>query len=504
MSISLFVWLWPTLVGLILLLVMSQYHQVWARRRILSEAVVGLQLAALPFLLTIPAPAIVQLLLGLLQGWAILLASRLFFGRLPVEFLRRSTHLNSLVALGLVVIVFDAWLVGKVLGFQAWPYHQILVVLLLFSGVTGMGFLYQVIWTLKHYKLRDLDQNLDLRDLPTVTLAIPARNETHALEACLRAAAASEYPKLEIIVLDDCSQDKTPEIIRSFAHNGIRFVQGDVPASGWLGKNQAFSTLAEHASGDFIFFADVDTQVAPQSITKLVKYALSNKLEMVTVLPQRRDGWSFATVLPYLRYFWQVALPVTARRVPVASQLWLIRRATLKTYGGFAAVQHKIVPEGYFARQLIVRDAYRFIISNEELGITTAKRWSSQIETAIRFLYPTFKRQPYLVLLGGLLLISLMILPFVVLLFVRTDMRLFAPAAVACGLFWFTYCLVVIRTHAFTWPVTVLLLPAALVQELVLLVASMLVYEFGTVNWKGRNVCYPVIHMDRERAIKAR
>ncbi len=498
MSISLFVWLWPTLVGLILLLVMSQYHQVWARRRILSEAVVGLQLAALPFLLTIPAPAIVQLLLGLLQGWAILLASRLFFGRLPVEFLRRSTHLNSLVALGLVVIVFDAWLVGKVLGFQAWPYHQILVVLLLFSGVTGMGFLYQVIWTLKHYKLRDLDQNLDLRDLPTVTLAIPARNETHALEACLRAAAASEYPKLEIIVLDDCSQDKTPEIIRSFAHNGIRFVQGDVPASGWLGKNQAFSTLAEHASGDFIFFADVDTQVAPQSITKLVKYALSNKLEMVTVLPQRRDGWSFATVLPYLRYFWQVALPVTARRVPVASQCWLIRRQGLIELGGFDAVRHKIVPETYFARKLFATDQYRFIISNTEVGMTTAKRWTSQIESGVRFLYPTFKRQPFLILLGSLLLGALVILPFVIALIPLHDTRLLVLSAGTCGIYGLSYGLVVGRTHPLTWPVTLLCLPLSLVQEFVLLLGSMVTYEFGDVNWKGRNVCYPVIEQSRK------
>ncbi len=504
MSISFLLWMWPTLVAFLLLLAISQSERVWKHRRIVAEATVGLLLAGLPFVITTRLPIVSEVLLGLVQLWGVLLGARLLFGRLPEEFLRRSTHFNSVVALGIFVVVFDAWLIVAALHVPNLTARQVLTICLLFPIVVGLGFLYQVLWTLKHYQLRNLDASLRAKDLPTLTLAIPARNETHALEACLRTAVGSDYPKLEILVLDDCSQDKTSEIIRSFAKRGVRFIQGKVPAEGWLGKNQALGTLADQATGDFVLFVDVDTHLSPRSVSQLMMYALSNHLDMVTVLPQRRDGWSFATTLTYLRYFWQIALPVTARRVPVASQLWLIRRATLKTYGGFAAVQHKIVPEGYFARQLIVRDAYRFIISNEELGITTAKRWSSQIETAIRFLYPTFKRQPYLVLLGGLLLISLMILPFVVLLFVRTDMRLFAPAAVACGLFWFTYCLVVIRTHAFTWPVTVLLLPAALVQELVLLVASMLVYEFGTVNWKGRNVCYPVIHMDRERAIKAR
>lgn len=499
MSISLFVWLWPTLAGLLLLLVMSQYNQAWAHRRILSEAVIGLQLAALPFLLTVATPWAVQLLLALLQAWAILLAARLLFGRLSIEFLRRSTHLNSIMALGAVVIVFDVWLVGQVLGLQAWPYRQVLVVLLLFSGVAGLGFLYQVIWTLKHYKLRNLDQNLGLRDLPTVTLAIPARNETHALEGCLRAAVASEYPKLEIIVLDDCSQDKTSEIIRSFAHNEVRFVQGDVPASGWLGKNQAFRTLAEHASGDFIFFADVDTYVAPQSITKLIKYALSNKLEMVTVLPERRDGWSLATILPHLRYYWQVALPVTARRLPVASQCWLIRRKKLTELGGFDAVRHKIVPETYFARRLFATEQYRFIISNTEVGVTTAKKWTSQIESGVRFLYPTFKRQPFLILLGSLLLCTLMLLPFVVALLSLHDARLWALALGACGMYGISYGLVVGRTHPLTWPVTLLCFPLSLLQELALLIGSMITYEFGDVNWKGRNVCYPVMRpSDRE------
>jgi hypothetical protein len=62
---------------------------------------------------------------------------------------------------------------------------------------------------------------------------------------------------------------------------------------------------------------------------------------------------------------------------------------------------------------------------------------------------------------------------------------------------------VIVRTHSFTWPVTLLLMPVSLLQELVLLIASMLAYEFGDVNWKGRNVCYPVIERSTSRRRKA-
>jgi hypothetical protein len=82
-------------------------------------------------------------------------------------------------------------------------------------------------------------------ELPSLSVLIPARNETTQLETCLTSLLASTYPKLEIIVLDDCSQDKrTPEIIRSFAQSGIRFIAGEIPSDTWLAKNFAYKLMA--------------------------------------------------------------------------------------------------------------------------------------------------------------------------------------------------------------------------------------------------------------------
>ncbi len=73
-------------------------------------------------------------------------------------------------------------------------------------------------------------------DLPTISLCYPARNETVRIAETLTAALASTYPKLEILVVDDCSQDSTRKLCASLLMNGIRFIEGKQPKANWLGK----------------------------------------------------------------------------------------------------------------------------------------------------------------------------------------------------------------------------------------------------------------------------
>lgn len=494
-DISLLTWLAATLAAMVLLYCLSTIKAWWSHRRTVAELAAALVLVGLPFLFMTPFALVSQLILATIQGWLAVLCVRLVIGRLEEVFLRTSTRLNTSLAFLLLSVVVALWAVFSMVE-QRTALDILLFTMLTTSLVIASIFLYQVLWTLKRYRLRKLSKHLTLRDLPTVTLAIPARNETRVLTECLSAAVASDYPKLEILVLDDCSQDTTSDLIRAFAHDGVRFIQGDQPAEGWLGKNQACKVLAEHASGEYLIFIGVDTRLAPQSISKMVSYALSNDVQMVTALPQNREGVRLSTLLAQLRYYWQIVLPMTRRRVAVATQCWLIKADALQQLGGFAAVKHKIVPEGSFARRLFSTNSYRFIVSNDELGITTAKRWTSQNESAIRFLYPTFKRQP-LYVLGGFLLLALLILgPFMavaILPFIE-GLSVVWWLAVIIGVLYLTgYALVIIRTNPRTWLLTTLFFPASLVQELVLLATSMLLYEFDGVNWKGRNVCYPVI-----------
>jgi chlorobactene glucosyltransferase len=354
----------------------------------------------------------------------------------------------------------------------------------------------QLLWNTQHYHL-DTDQpKIQTKDLPTVSLCIPARNEDHALTECLQSALSSDYPKLEILVLDDCSQDTTSTIIRLFAHDGVRFLQGDAPAEGWLGKNQAMQTLAQQASGDYIIFASVDTHFGPRTITEIMKYTLAHHLQMVSLLPQNRLGISKATLFPTMNYFWRLVWPITRRHVPVSSRCWLIKSSSLRQLGGFASVSRKILPEGSFARRLFTQHSYHFVVGDNALGLTVAKRWSSQVQTSIRLLYPTAQRQPLAVLVLILAVAGLYILPILIMI-AQLVMGLHGVILWLCvaiyALHTLNYLLVMVRSQPKSWLVATVLWPLVVMQEIGLLVASMLSYEFGEVNWKGRNVCYPVL-----------
>ena len=146
----------------------------------------------------------------------------------------------------------------------------------------------------------------DETDLPSVTVCIPARNEQHALTDCLERVLASTYQKLEIIVLDDVSGDDTSALIKSFASSGVRFIQGDPLPQEWLGKNHALEELLREANGTYILFMDVDTRVEPQAIERIIRYAVSHTIDMVSVLPFRNDGWRGSVLASPLRFFWSL------------------------------------------------------------------------------------------------------------------------------------------------------------------------------------------------------
>lgn len=96
---------------------------------------------------------------------------------------------------------------------------------------------------------------------PTISFIITAYNEERDLAAKLRNTLALDYPKdkLEIIVASDCSSDRTDEIARSFANEGVRLHR----QLERLGKTAAQNRAVELAAGDVILFSDATTLYRP-------------------------------------------------------------------------------------------------------------------------------------------------------------------------------------------------------------------------------------------------
>lgn len=497
-------WLLPVVLA-VALLVSATLQPRFLTPRTRAELATGLLAASLPLAIAGPFSLVTKVVVVVLQLWLVVIALRLIMGRLDAAFVNPSTRINSVAAGALCMSVAGLWCLGNLQPGIFGGYDWRIILLLCAALVVYLLFTAQLWWSRTHYALQAGTEHRKLSELPTVSVCIPARNETHALEDCLLSVLASNYPKLEVIVLDDCSQDKTSQIIRSFAHDGVRFVRGEEPADGWLGRNQALQTLAEHATGDYILFMEVDTRLSVPSIAQLIDYTLDNKVSMISVLPQNRLGVQAGALFGTLRHFWQMVLPLTRRRAPVSSQAWLINADTFRSLGGFKSVPHKIVPEGSFARRLQTIGAYRFIAGNRALGITTAKRWSSELESATRMLYPTYKRQPLLALAAILAIGGLLVAPYAsaaYLLITQQFNGMLALSVAVCGIGWAVSAVVYWHTHPRVWILAAALLPFIAIQEMVVIALSMLQYEFGEVNWKGRNVCYPVISSAQTRQVQ--
>lgn len=337
--------------------------------------------------------------------------------------------------------------------------------------------------------------------LPSITVAIPARNEDQQLQACLDAILASDYPKLEVIVLDDSSADRTPEIIRSYAHAGVRFVRGSEPNGSWLPKNQVYDRLAREANGKLILFCGVDVRLSPGSIRALEQVLFTRRKAMIGVLPQNR----LLQRLPLtqsMRYYWELAPPRRRfHRPPVLSSCWMIEKAELEHSGGFAAVKRSMSPESHFAREAIRHDAYSFVCSSPALGITSEKDVHEQYETAVFMRYPQLHRRPELVLLlsvGELALLAgpVVVIPLALLSVASTitgSIAAVALAALALNALNFARIQQQIFTRASFVNALLRYLPAVL-YDVCLLNWSMYKYEFASVIWKGRPVHGPVMH----------
>lgn len=353
------------------------------------------------------------------------------------------------------------------------------------------------IYNLQRFKRKTIQTYLPDSQLPTLTIAIPARNETDQLSDCLSSLLNSDYPKLEILVLDDCSQDKTAEIIKSFAQDGVRFLLGKPANHNWLAKNYAYEQLLNEASGELILFCGVDTRFGPTTVRELINTLLSNKLEMLSVLPVRHVSSPSVALIQPLRYWWEVVLPRSFfSRPPVLSTVWLIDRDILLKIGGFKAVQRSVLPEAYFAKLLSKSSKYAFYRHDQKIDVQTFKSYKDQKDTAIRMRYPQVHRRPEMVFLLVISEIYFLLLPMVFIaysLFIN-NYEHFLVGLLSLALLITSHVIIVYVTNPGNVAIALFNFPVVVLTELIIVMYSMIKYEFLTISWKDRNVCIPVMH----------
>jgi len=104
-------------------------------------------------------------------------------------------------------------------------------------------------------------------ELPTATVIVAARNEESNIKRCLISLGKLKYPegKLEVLIVDDRSTDKTGEIIDEFISDRENFhkIIPDEPKGKMVGKVNALATAIRESNGKIILTTDADCVVKP-------------------------------------------------------------------------------------------------------------------------------------------------------------------------------------------------------------------------------------------------
>ncbi len=475
-----------------LLEIVISYGLLFSYRRLISLILFVLLVLANGVLLYYGANRLWVIVLLYLSIYRLFNIYRIGYSKIQIEHLKHIVRKSAYRLLGFQLVIL---MVGALLT-NVFVIHRLRWIILssmqLLIGLVLLGS------TLRHKNVtRRIRLNTPLLEsnAPTLTVAIPARNETEDLYDCLLSLVACDYPKLEILVLDDNSTTRrTPEIIRSFAHDGVEFISGKPVEQGWLAKNWAYQQLLEAANGDIVMFCGVDTRFSKESLKFLVSALINRKKQMISILPKNTlMSGQINKLLQPLRYAWEICLPRRGiQRPPVLSTCWLAGRSFINDCGGFKAISRRVVCESYFARRAANNDGYSFFQYDE---VISNKKPIDELETALRLRYPQLHRQPEFVALVSLLEIGGILSSLIILisaLFVLA-WTLIITSVLSIIVFSIVFGLACKITYRITMVGGFLSWPLAGILDIYLQHLSMWRYEFGTVLWKGRSVAPPVM-----------
>lgn len=122
-------------------------------------------------------------------------------------------------------------------------------------------------------------------DCPRISLIFAARDEQEKLPAALATLIAIDYPNLEIIAVDDRSQDATARILDDFAatHDRLKIVHIENLPPGWLGKTHALQRAYESSAGEWLLFTDADVSFKPDALRHIVNILRALKFDHLTL-----------------------------------------------------------------------------------------------------------------------------------------------------------------------------------------------------------------------------
>lgn len=116
-------------------------------------------------------------------------------------------------------------------------------------------------------------------DNPLISVITPVYNTERWLSRCIESALKQSISRIELILVDDGSIDKSREILKKAAKQDTRIRCIILPQH--RGVSTARNIALDVASGEYVFFLDSDDWIDPDHLEKMLQPALQHNLDVV-------------------------------------------------------------------------------------------------------------------------------------------------------------------------------------------------------------------------------
>lgn len=132
---------------------------------------------------------------------------------------------------------------------------------------------------------------------PLISVITPAYNADKFISETIESVLNQTYPYWEMIIVDDCSQDKTVEYIKGYMENDqrIKLIKLEKNSGSAVARN----TAMENAEGDYLAFLDSDDRWLKNKLEEQIKFMQSKDIafSFTKYVRMKEDGTTTGAIV---------------------------------------------------------------------------------------------------------------------------------------------------------------------------------------------------------------
>ncbi len=247
---------------------------------------------------------------------------------------------------------------------------------LIFLIIVSAYFIQTALFMIGAYKRYD---KIPFDKLPTASVIVAARNEEENIFECIASLAELEYPegKLEVIIVDDDSTDKTYSIVSDFIKdkNNFKLIKPTEQIAEMPGKANALANGIKNSTGEIILTTDADC-VVPKTWAETLASYFKDNVAFVGGFTTQKNSKTFEGMqaLDFV-YLLTVAAGTINYGIPVScigNNMSFTRKA-YDEIGGYAAIPFSVTEDLALIQKIHALKKYKTIYPLDKGALVVSK-----------------------------------------------------------------------------------------------------------------------------------